>query len=130
MNPLARLFIALGALSAGSSVALGAAASHALAERLAGTQSWFQTALHYQQFHALGLIAVGLVATRTPSRWVMTSGWLMILGTFLFSGSLYLRSIAGIHDFRAATPFGGGTFMLAWLALAVGALLRKGDDHG
>jgi uncharacterized membrane protein YgdD (TMEM256/DUF423 family) len=52
----------------------------------------------------------------------------------LFSGSLYLRSIAGIHDFRAATPFGGGTFMLAWLALAVGALMptanRKGENHG
>lgn len=132
MNPLARLFIALGALSACSSVALGAAASHALAERLAATQSWFQTALHYQQFHALGLIGAGLflLASRTPSRWVMTSGWLMILGTLLFSGSLYLRSIAGIHDFRAATPFGGGAFMLAWLALAVGALIRKGEDHG
>ncbi len=121
MNKHARLFLALGALSAAVSVALGAAANHALAERLANTLAWFQTALHYQQFHALGLMLVGLVAAHFPtSRWVVAAGGLMVAGTLLFSGNLYLRSLAGFHDLHAVTPIGGGAFILAWLALALG----------
>jgi len=122
--PHARIFLVLGALSAASSVALGAAASHAFAERLATTQAWFQTALQYQQFHALGLVLVGLAAARFASAWVVAAGWLMVAGTLLFSGNLYLRSLADFHDWHAATPFGGGAFLLGWLALALGALLQ------
>ena len=125
MNPVAKLFIALGALLAAVSIALGAAASHVLAERLANTQAWFQIALQYQQFHALGLMIVGLVATRFSSAWIVASGWLMVVGTLLFSGNLYLRSLADFHALHAATPFGGGAFILAWLALAIGVLRRK-----
>lgn len=125
MNVHAKLFLALGALSAAISVALGAAASHALAERLAGTRAWFDIALHYQQFHALALLATGLVAQRTASRWVVAAGWLMVAGTLLFSGNLYLRSLADFHALRAVTPFGGGAFILAWLTLALGVATTK-----
>jgi uncharacterized membrane protein YgdD (TMEM256/DUF423 family) len=120
MNLYSRLFLALGALSAAISVALGAAASHALAVRLADTRAWFDVALQYQQFHALGLLAVGLTATRCASRWLVAAGGLMAVGTLLFSGNLYLRSLADFHAFQAVTPFGGGAFILGWCALAVG----------
>lgn len=124
----ARIFIVVGSLSAAASVALGAAASHALAGRLAGTLAWFEAALQYQQFHALGLLAVGLLADRISSRWLAVAGWLMIAGTLLFSGNLYLRSLLDFHDLHAATPFGGGAFMLAWIALAIGAMSASGRD--
>lgn len=116
-----RLFLVLGALSAAVSVVLGAAAAHALANLPELSQSWFRTALQVQQFHALGLLAVGLVAGRNASRWIVAAGWLMVLGTLLFSGNLYLRSLADFHALHAVTPFGGGAFILGWLALAVGA---------
>lgn len=121
----ARLFLFLGALSAAVSVALGAAAAHTLAERAAGAQAWFHTALQYHQFHALGLLAVGLIAARSPApRWITAAGVLMVVGTLLFSGNLYLRSLADFHALHAATPFGGGAFILAWLALAIGVLKK------
>lgn len=118
----ARIFLAFGALSAAVSVALGAAAAHALAERLANTLVWFQTALQYHQFHALGLVLVGLCALRHPSRWASAAGWLMIAGTLLFSGNLYLRSLADFHALHAVTPFGGAAFILGWCALAAAVL--------
>ena len=119
----ARLFLSLGALGAAVSVALGAAAAHTLAERAAAAQAWFHTALQYHQFHALGLLAAGLIAARLPdSRWVMAAGALMVTGTLLFSGNLYLRSLADFHALHAVTPFGGAAFILAWLALAIGVL--------
>lgn len=121
----ATLFLALGALSAAVSVVLGAAAAHALGNLPAAAQSWFHTALQYQQFHALGLLAVGLIAARLPaSRWITAAGWLMALGTLLFSGNLYLRSLADFHALHAVTPFGGGAFIVGWLALAIGVIRR------
>lgn len=127
----AKLFLALGALSAAVSVILGALASHVLAERLTATLAWFQLAMQYQQFHALGLMIAGLVAARFPaSRLIVASGWLMVAGTLLFSGNLYLRSLADFHDLHAVTPFGGGAFILAWLTLALGILTaRNGADN-
>jgi uncharacterized membrane protein YgdD (TMEM256/DUF423 family) len=122
MNFNAKLFLVLGSLSAALSVALGAAGAHALANLPELTQSWFRTALQYQQFHALGLLAVGLLADRVDSRWINSAGWLMLAGTLLFSGNLYLRSLADFHALHAVTPFGGGAFILGWLALAVGVV--------
>jgi uncharacterized membrane protein YgdD (TMEM256/DUF423 family) len=121
----ARLFLFLGAVSAAISVALGAAAAHKLGGMPAGAQSWFHTALQYHQFHALGLVAVGLIAAHRPaSRWITAAGVLMIVGTLLFSGNLYLRSLADFHALHAVTPFGGGAFILGWLALAIGVLKK------
>lgn len=122
MTHYAKLFLACGALSAAISVALGAAGAHALANLPELSQSWFRTALQYQQFHALGLLVVGLLVDRFVSRWITAAGVLMVIGTLLFSGNLYLRSLADIHTLHAVTPWGGMSFILGWLALAVGVM--------
>ncbi|MBK6677380.1 MAG: DUF423 domain-containing protein [Rhodocyclaceae bacterium] len=124
-----KLFIILGAASAILTVLLGAAAAHTFTGMPAGAQAWFHTGLQYQQFHALGLLAVGLVAGRNDSRWLVASGWLMALGTLLFSGNLYLRSAVGFHALHAITPYGGFAFIFAWLALAIGVARQRSDGH-
>jgi uncharacterized membrane protein YgdD (TMEM256/DUF423 family) len=126
MRLQARIFLVIGALSALASVVVGAATTHTANENVAAAWPLLQTALQYHQFHALALLAVGLVLDRSPSRWVVAAGWLMVAGTLLFSGNLYLRSLAGYHALHAITPFGGGALMLGWLALAVGMIgMRK-----
>ena len=123
MNYTSRLFLACGALSAAASVALGAAGAHMFSGLPEGALAWFHTALQYHQFHALGLIAVGLAAVQRPaSRWIAAAGVLMLAGTLLFSGNLYLRSLAEFHALHAVTPYGGVAFILGWLALAIGAI--------
>jgi uncharacterized membrane protein YgdD (TMEM256/DUF423 family) len=121
----AKWFLALGAVNAALATALSAAATHALRDLIAANDpaGWFAIALEYHRYHAFGLIAVGLAATIFPSsRWFAAAGWLLLAGIVLFCGNLYLRSVAGIHALHAVTPFGGGAFILAWLAFAVGAL--------
>lgn len=114
----ARVFISLGALSAASSVALSAAAAHMPALQAAGAT--LNTALAQQQFHALGLIAVGWLLVRVQSRWLSASAALMLLGTLLFCLNLYARLIWGWDAARVAVPWGGSAFILSWLALGVG----------
>lgn len=123
-HPQARLFVALGAFAAALAVALGAAASHGLRATLTDPVSagWFATALQYHQWHAGGLMIVGLAATRFSSRWLIAAGWLLVAGLLLFCGNLYLRSLAGVHDLHAVTPYGGGAFIAGWLCVAIGVL--------
>jgi uncharacterized protein (TIGR03382 family) len=49
----------------------------------------------------------------------------MVVGLMLFSGNLYLRSLAGFHELHAVTPVGGGAFLAGWLAFAVGVLIHR-----
>lgn len=116
----ARFFLMAGALNAALAVMLGAFGAHGLRGRLpADLLAIYQTASQYHVYHALGLLLVGLLALHAPTnsalRW---SGWLMLLGVALFSGSLYLLAITGQRWLGAITPLGGTAWIAAWLLLA------------
>jgi uncharacterized membrane protein YgdD (TMEM256/DUF423 family) len=115
-----RVFFSLGALSAMLSVAAGAFGAHALRSRLgADSLAVFETAARYQMFHALGLFAAAWAASRWPSAWHNRSGWLFVVGTVLFSGSLYALALSGVRWLGAIAPLGGVAFLLGWLCLAL-----------
>ena len=122
MLPTAKLFIFLGALAGAAGVALGAFGAHALKARLSADMlAVWQTAVQYHFWHALALIAIGiLIALALPGsallRW---AGWLMVAGILLFSGSLYALALSGVRSLGAVTPFGGVAWIAAWVLLAV-----------
>ncbi|MHB8742313.1 MAG: DUF423 domain-containing protein [Sulfuricaulis sp.] len=125
MPSSAKVFLILGAVNALLAVLLGAFGAHVLKPRLsADLMSVYQTGIHYQLFHALGLLVVGLLATQLPAsvplKW---SGWLMLAGIVLFSGSLYALSFSGVRWLGAITPVGGTAFIVAW-ALFIIAILK------
>lgn len=121
MPQTAKVFLILGGFNAALVVLLGAFGAHALKARLSAEMlAVFQTGIHYHLFHALGLIAVGLVATQIPaSAYLRWSGWLMLVGIILFSGSLYVLSVSGLHWLGMVTPFGGMSFIAAWVLFVV-----------
>lgn len=120
-----RNYLALGAISAGLGVALGAFAAHALKMHLLPPAlATFEVAVRYQMYHALALLVVGLLAERRESRLLDMSGALFIAGTVLFSGSLYMLSLSGVKWLGAITPFGGVAFLAGWGCLVAAALRR------
>ena len=113
----------LGALSAGLGVAAGAFGAHALRARVEPRLlEVFETGARYQMYHALALVAVGLVAARWSAPLLSVSGWLFVAGTVLFSGSLYAMTFTGIRALGAITPLGGVCFIAGWICLAVVAM--------
>jgi uncharacterized membrane protein YgdD (TMEM256/DUF423 family) len=119
---LSRLFLILGALSGFLSVAAGAFGAHALRDRLADNYlAVFETAARYQMYHALALLAVGLLMYRWPGPSLQWAGWLFVAGTVLFSGSLYTLALTGTRWLGAITPLGGVAFLAGWICLAVSA---------
>ncbi|MCA1647794.1 MAG: DUF423 domain-containing protein [Chloroflexi bacterium] len=119
-----RLFLTLAAVSACLAVAAGAFGTHALRDRLSADMlQVFQTGVTYQMYHALGLLAVGILLARFSvdgSVWLTSAGWLFVTGSVLFSGSLYALSLTGISWLGAITPLGGVAFLVGWLGLAIG----------
>jgi uncharacterized membrane protein YgdD (TMEM256/DUF423 family) len=120
------LFVILGALAAALGVALGAFGAHALKARLSADMlAVWQTAVQYHLCHALGLIAVGLLAQHLPASGpVRLGGWLILAGIVLFSGSLYVLAASGVRWLGTVTPFGGACFIAGWVAVAY-AVLRQ-----
>jgi uncharacterized membrane protein YgdD (TMEM256/DUF423 family) len=119
-----RIFFGLGCLSALLAVALGAFGAHGLRGRLVPDMlSVFEVGVRYQTYHALALLAVGLVAGRWGSA-ALLAGWLFVAGTVLFSGTLYLLAFTGQRWLGAVTPLGGLAFLAGWAALAWAAWAR------
>ncbi len=116
--------MSLAALFAGLSVAAGAFASHALKERLSDRAlEIFEVGARYQMYHALALLLVAILLNqaKSPAPSLIASGWLFIIGIFIFSGSLYALSLSDIKILGAITPIGGVAFIAGWGALAIAA---------
>jgi uncharacterized membrane protein YgdD (TMEM256/DUF423 family) len=120
-----------GALFGFISVAFGAYAEHGLREAVSDEPFRFlMTAVRYNQVHAVVIAAIGLVLMNggklAPIPALRWSGVLFIVGTLLFSFSIYLSVSLDIPALVSVTPIGGTIIMAAWLLLFVaGVLARK-----
>jgi len=122
---MSNLFIGMGAISAFISVAAGAFGAHALKQVLeADMLAVYHTAVDYQFFHSLGLIAIGTLHKISPRHCHSAAAWTMLAGIAVFSGSLYILSISGSKWLGMITPVGGIGFLAAWLILALCYLTR------
>jgi len=115
---MTKLFLILGSLSAFTGVALGAFAAHFLKQKISPDMlAIFEVAVRYQMYHALGLFGIALLDNQFQNIQLAPIGWLFIIGTILFSGSLYALSLSGMKWFGAITPLGGLCFLAGWLWL-------------
>jgi uncharacterized membrane protein YgdD (TMEM256/DUF423 family) len=118
-TPARRRVLAAGAALAGLGAALGAFGAHGLkhvldAERL----GWWQTAVQYQVWHGLALVAL----SAAPLDRLKLPAWLLGAGAVIFSFSLYLMALTGWRWLGAVTPFGGLAMILGWAVLVWRAL--------
>ena len=126
LSGASRALLIVGSLSLLSATQLSALGFHALSNVLTVEQqeSW-HWASEMQFYHSLGLVLLALLAAPLGnSRLVTAAGGLMILGLLLFSGSIYLN-LLGWAPVGQFAPFGGGSFMLAWLLVAIAAFRAK-----
>jgi uncharacterized membrane protein YgdD (TMEM256/DUF423 family) len=120
-----RVFFGVGAASALLAVAAGAFGAHALRARISPEYlAIFETGARYQIYHALALVAAAWAVARWPGSLAVYAGWLFMLGTVLFSGSLYILALTGARWWGAVTPIGGMAFLAGWLCLVLTAVRR------
>ena len=126
MNTTAKLFLAVGSISGALAVIIGAFGAHGLKDKLCEQMlAVYKTGVEYHFYHTLALIGIGLFALHYESKLLTASGWAMVVGILLFSGSLYALSISGIKILGAITPIGGLFFIAGWV-LMVAAVIKAG----
>lgn len=124
-----KLFLMIGSLLMALAVAMGAFGAHMVEEMLTPDRfEVYQTAVQYHFYHALGLLILGVAAERAIRlKWFMWSGYLLLAGIAIFSGSLYLLTLTDTGWLGAITPIGGVAFIAGWICFAVGVI--KNEKH-
>jgi len=118
-----RFALRLGAILGLFAVILGAISAHGKVHDFLDSQhrlDLWKTALNYQWYHALALLAIG--QTRHARRGTVI---LWLAGVVCFSGSLYVLALDPSQKWAGpVTPLGGLLLILGWGWLFI-SLLRK-----
>ncbi|KAA1195249.1 MULTISPECIES: DUF423 domain-containing protein [Photorhabdus] len=122
-----RLMLIFAGISGFFYVAFGAIGSHLLSPIMEKYQlGWIELGLQYQGIHTLAMMAISAMLMRKVILWFYWSGVFFAVGILLFSGSLYCMALLQVKFFAYITPVGGGSFLIGWILVLIGALrLRK-----
>jgi len=121
-----RMLVAASGLLGLTGVAAGAFGAHALKGSLAPDRlAVFETAARYQLVHAVALLGAAWVQYTWPGRAAFAAGVCFLVGTLVFSGSLYALVLIGEPRLGAITPFGGIGLMVGWVLLIVAVAGRS-----
>ncbi|OUY08152.1 DUF423 domain-containing protein [Acinetobacter populi] len=113
------MWLGIAAINLALAVMLGAFGAHGLKKVASPEQLvWWQTATDYFFYHALGLLALGIIARTLPQLAIKTPFWLIQIGIVFFCGSLYIMALGLPRGLGAITPIGGLFMILGWLTLA------------
>lgn len=109
-----------------ASVVIGAFGAHAFKPTLSamGRLDTYELAVRYQFYHALALLGVGVLMNQFSTKSLSLSAVFFVVGTFFFSGSLYVLCFTGLTFLGAVTPFGGAFFIAGWVMLFWGVYKR------
>ena len=126
MSQAPRVFLSFVGIFGATGVAAGAYGAHALSQQLSPyLLNVFQTAVLYQLIHALALLGiVALLSQPVRSKALLISAGLMVIGTVLFSGSLYLLTLSSWRV-GLITPLGGFLLISAWIMLLIAGFTHK-----
>lgn len=127
MNRTARSAGVIACMAGVSAVALGAFGAHALRGRIdVDALAVWRTAVDYQMWHALALLALASLSTTSSlSRVSAVAVISFTCGIVIFSGSLFALALGAPRWLGAITPLGGLAFLLGWLVLGWGFLRRQ-----
>jgi len=126
MQDFSKLAYISGALLGLSGVIAGAMGAHALEKTLSPDQlDAYETAVRFQMYHSLMLVLLGLLTSYyggSNSLRLTIMG--MLVGTLLFSGSIYLLVLTPF-SLGLVTPIGGTILILGWGGLLAWAFQRQ-----
>ena len=117
-----QIVLIAGALYGAVSVILGAFGAHAFKKFLSPEKlASFETGVKYQMYHALLLLLIGFYFSFQNSM-EKSAAWSVMIGTFLFSVSIYFLSFAEHWGVKLkwlgpVTPLGGLLMIIGWVLL-------------
>lgn len=117
LNKSSKRVLAVASLMMALGVAIGAFGAHGL-KAIVGEDliKIYNTGVSYHFYNTLGLFALGIIISlKQNHKRLVLSAYLILIGTLIFSISLYLLVILHLPILGAITPIGGTLMIVAWL---------------
>ena len=115
--------VLIGGIFILTGILAGAFGAHTLENHLSSQQiASLQTGVEYQIYHGLALIIIGFNIDKTKKAKTIYWGW--IVGTLLFSGSIYFLALDDIFESNFGilwplTPIGGSLLIVTWALFVI-----------
>ena len=124
INNNVKTFLAIATLFMVTAIAFGAFGAHGLKNILTAEMlKVFHTGVEYQFYNTFGLfMATVLTMLRPYNKKLKVAQLLILIGTLIFSISLYLLTILNLPILGAITPIGGTLQIIAYVLLAYAIL--------
>lgn len=131
-----KLFLVFSGLSGAVSVSLGAIGAHGLKSKVetglitSSNLQAFDTAARYQMYHAITLLAMAFLIDKFSIKLISSAAYCFMIGTVLFSGSIYILSTSALLGLKnvswlgPVTPIGGLFFVFGWVLLAIAGIKK------
>ena len=110
-------------------VSMGALGAHAIKPLLTSSSvESYLTGARYNMYHAIALLALSASSKHLSKKWVNITAYCFVIGTLLFSGSIYLLSTSAITGLTCQsflgpiTPIGGLILITGWIFVTIGAI--------
>lgn len=131
INKNTKAFLFIASLMMAIVIAIGAFGAHGLK---ASTDEYmmaiYNTGVEYHFYNTLGLFAVAFISYLLPRcKKIIIAGYLLILGTLIFSVSLYMLVLLKLSWLGAITPIGGTLMIISWLIIAFTLLKEIKVEH-
>ncbi len=125
---MGRIWLLWGCILGFISVALGAFGAHSLKPLMTEDKmEILLTANQYMAYHAFALLILGLWSHWEKWSSTLFTGLCFLLGTVIFSGSLYCYVLFELRTAAMLTPIGGSLFLLGWILFAVTIIRTRGS---
>lgn len=120
----AKTILIIAGIFGALAVGIGAFGAHGLEATLTanGRLDTYETAVKYQFYHSLALLLLGILMLNLSHDYFSWAAWSFIIGTVIFSGSLYTLSLTNITWLGAITPIGGMALIVGWVFLILGVI--------
>lgn len=131
INKNTKAFLFIASLMMAIVIAIGAFGAHGLK---ATTDEYmmaiYNTGVEYHFYNTLGLFAVAFISYLLPTcKKIVIAGYLLIVGTLIFSVSLYMLVLLKLSWLGAITPIGGTLMIISWLIIAFTLLKEIKVEH-
>ena len=88
-------------------------------------QSSLKTALQYQLFHTLALLASLMWAmSKSPTKILIAACVGFFIGILCFSGTIYIKTFFSVAIIGKLTPLGGIALAVAWVLLSIESIKK------
>ena len=115
-----KTFMMVASLMMALTIAIGAFGAHGLKPYLDEySTDIYQKAVSYQFYNTLGLFFISFVSYLLPtSTKIKKAFYFVLIGTLIFSFSLYTLALTKIMWLGAITPIGGTLMIIGWILCA------------